>query len=273
MQQSNENFQNRFEFGKNWRNFIENLTEENILEAEESIKQFLGLTELSKLNFLDIGSGSGLLSLAARRLGAKVLAFDYDHESVLCTQELKNRYAPNDPNWVIMQGSILDKEFVSGLGKFDISYAWGVLHHTGALWQALYNANLSVKVGGLLFLGIYNDQGLISECWKGVKAFYCSGNFGKIILTLIFYPFFFISGLMIDLVKLRNPRKRYRDHKKYRGMSLLTDWRDWLGGFPYEPASSTEIIGYFQNLGYELLRFQKTGHGFGNNQFLFRKLT
>lgn len=262
---------NRFEFGSNWLKFINNISKENIYEAEESLKKFLDLSTLTDLSFLDIGSGSGLHSLAAHRLGAKIHAFDFDPESVICTQKMKELFAPDDPNWIIERGSILDKDFVFGLGKFDISYAWGVLHHTGALWQALYNTHLTVKPGGLLFIGIYNDQGLISALWKIVKRTYCSGWFGRALMLTIFYPTFFLSGLFIDLIKLRNPLMRYSNHKKYRGMSLLTDWRDWLGGYPYEPASPEEITHFFENLDYKLVRLQKTEHGFGNNQFLFRK--
>ena len=263
--------ENRFDFGNNWLEFISNISEENIREAEESLKKFLDLSTLTNLSFLDIGSGSGLLSLAAHRLGAKIHAFDYDPESVICTEKMKELYSSGAPEWVIERGSILDKDFVLGLGKYDISYAWGVLHHTGALWQALYNAHLTVKPGGLLFIGIYNDQGLISALWKIVKRTYCAGRLGRALMMAIFYPMFFLSGLFIDLIKFRNPLKRYSNHKKYRGMSLLIDWRDWLGGYPYEPASPDEVVRYFENLDYQLVRLQKTEHGFGNNQFLFRK--
>jgi 2-polyprenyl-6-hydroxyphenyl methylase/3-demethylubiquinone-9 3-methyltransferase len=101
-------------------------------------------------SFLDIGSGSGLFSLAARRLGAKVHSFDYDPQSVSCTKELKQRYFPNDSDWTIGQGSVLDVDYIKSLGKFDIVYSWGVLHHTGALWQALDNASLPVVDRGTL---------------------------------------------------------------------------------------------------------------------------
>jgi len=60
--------------------------------------------------FLDIGSGSGLFSLAARRLGARVHSFDFDNDSVACTAELKRRYFLGDGEWTINQASVLDKE-------------------------------------------------------------------------------------------------------------------------------------------------------------------
>lgn len=260
-----------FPFGENWRDFLRILSDDHIIEAEKSLEAFLGTSDLTGKCFLDIGSGSGLHSLAARRMGALVHSFDYDPQSVACTQELKHRYFLNDKDWTISQGSILDLEFIRGLGEFDICYAWGVLHHTGSLWQALQNAQLPVRRDGLLLVAIYNDQGLISRVWKIIKRFYCSGWLGRTIMSAVFYPVFFLSGLAIDLIHLRNPSIRYREHKKHRGMSLVHDWRDWLGGYPFEPAAPRKVISFYEDLGFELIRFQPTGHGFGNNQFLFRR--
>lgn len=266
-----ETEQDRFPFGENWLDFLNILSDEHISEAEKALHTFLGEFDLKGKRFLDIGSGSGLHSLAARKMGAEVVSFDYDLQSVACSKELKKRFFPNDTAWEVRQGSILSRDFVENLGKFDISYAWGVLHHTGVLWQSLYNAQLPVKEGGVLFVAIYNDQGIISAFWKIVKRLYCSGWFGRMFMSTLFYPIFFLSGLFIDLIHLRNPATRYREHKKYRGMSLLHDWRDWLGGYPFEPAEPERIISFYKNLGFELVHFLPTGHGFGNNQFLFHR--
>jgi 2-polyprenyl-6-hydroxyphenyl methylase/3-demethylubiquinone-9 3-methyltransferase len=261
----------RFRFGKNWLSFLSSLKEEQVDEAQRALEGFLNLSNLTGMTFLDIGSGSGIHSLAARRMGAQVRSFDFDPDAVLCTQELKRRYYPHDESWTIEQGSVLNRSYVQSLGVYDICYSWGVLHHTGALWQALYNAQLAVKPGGLMFIGIYNDEGIKSALWKAVKRTYNAGTGGRWLMTAIFYPLFFLAGLLIDLLKLRNPAWRYREHIKYRGMSLLHDWKDWLGGYPFEPAEPQELIGFFENLGFEIIRFAPTGHGFGNNQFLLRK--
>ena len=70
----------RFEFGKNWKLFLSLLDDERIKEAEKSLAEMLECNSLEDKQFLDIGSGSGLFSLAAKRLGAKVHSFDYDPE-------------------------------------------------------------------------------------------------------------------------------------------------------------------------------------------------
>src|ERR1700676_220811 len=103
----------RFEFGENWRRFLRVLTPERIAAAEDSLRTMLGVNDLQGKTFLDVGSGSGLFSLAARRLGARVRSFDYDPQSVACTRELRRRYfAEDDNNWVVEAGSVLNTAYL-----------------------------------------------------------------------------------------------------------------------------------------------------------------
>ena len=125
----------RFAFGANWQSFVKLVDETRIEGARRSLTETLGITDLSGRTFLDVGCGSGLFSLAAYQLGARVRSFDFDPDSVAAAGELRRQHAP-DSDWSIEQGSILDTQYVAGLGRFDVVYSWGVLHHTGNLLAA-----------------------------------------------------------------------------------------------------------------------------------------
>ncbi len=149
----------RFEFGKNWKSFLAALDEQRIETAIDSLRDLLETDSLQGSRFFDLGCGSGLFSLAAHRLGAKVVSIDFDDHSVDCTKELKSRYGSESPDWVISQGSVLDQPMLESLGQADIVYSWGVLHHTGQMDRAVKLAAQRTKAGGLFCIAIYNDQG------------------------------------------------------------------------------------------------------------------
>ena len=194
----------RFEFGKNWTWFLATLTDAKIEQAVHSLEDMLEAADLRGARFLDIGSGSGLFSLAARRLGAQVCSLDYDPHSVACTRELRRRYFPDDPEWIVESGSALDEAYIRSLGRFDIVYSWGVLHHTGKMWAALANAAIPVAGGGKLFIAIYNDQGTPSRRWTKVKRAY--NTLPKPLRFLVVWPSFWIlywRRLTNDFLRLR----------------------------------------------------------------------
>jgi 2-polyprenyl-3-methyl-5-hydroxy-6-metoxy-1,4-benzoquinol methylase len=262
----------RFEFGKNWQRFLGTLNDQRILEAERSLQSMLGVADLQGTSFLDMGSGSGLFSLAARRLGARVRSFDYDPQSVACTRELKRRFFTDDPAWTIEEGSALDRTYLASLGKFDLVYSWGVLHHTGAMWQALDNATVPVTRGGRLFIAIYNQQLYWTPLHTLLKRAYVGAPrpLGWLIAGIL-VVFQVLRGLVKDLVLLRNPLARFRNYDRSRGMSWWHDCLDWIGGYPFETATPQAIFDFFQQRGFVLERLTTCGGGPGCNQFVFRK--
>lgn len=264
----------RFEFGKNWAAFLAVLDDERIETAVESLKTMLEVESLEGKSFLDIGSGSGLFSLAARKLGARVHSFDFDSNSFACTQELRNRYFPNDPNWRVEQGSALDADYVSSLGKFDIVYSWGVLHHTGEMWKALENAVIPTTPGGKLFIALYNDTGSQARRWHWIKKTYC--RLPGILKT----PFAVAVSAPDEAKKIASSLIRLKPteyihswtrYKNGRGMNRWHDIIDWVGGFPYEVATVDEVFEFYKKRGFTLTKVTTGGVGLGCNEFVFEK--
>jgi 2-polyprenyl-3-methyl-5-hydroxy-6-metoxy-1,4-benzoquinol methylase len=274
----------RFRFGKNWQSFLSTVDERSIKEAERRLIEFLGASSLGGKTFLDVGSGSGLHSLAACRLGAQVLSFDYDPASVEATLQLRSSFGFDDDAWTVQTGSVLDNDYLGALGQFDIVYSWGVLHHTGAMWEALGNVQPLVKQGGTLYIAIYNDSGDLSRWWLKRKKTYCS-------LPVFLRPIYFIYAYAP--IELRNmsvmnslrrgridqlPRKlikyirRWKDYKKHRGMNRIHDMVDWIGGYPYEFANTEDLVSFYQDAGFELVKLARN-EGTGNHELVFVKGT
>ncbi|MFA6184002.1 MAG: class I SAM-dependent methyltransferase [Parcubacteria group bacterium] len=263
-----------FSFGKNWQNFLKTLTDEKIQEAKKSLVEFLGGEDKIKdKTFVDIGSGSGLFSLAAYLLGAKeVVSVDVDDFSIACAKYLKEKNG-NPENWKITKGSALDENFIKTLGQFDIVYSWGVLHHTGEMYRAFENVIQLMKTEGVFYLAIYNKNTKCilegtSKLWVNLKRFYNSSNVAIKKIMECVYVTYFVIGLVANL---KNPFSYIKNYSTLRGMNFFTDIKDWLGGYPYEYASVKEIIVYFKK--YNMICEKYTGvRSIGCNEFLLKKL-
>lgn len=267
----------RFEFGKNWENFLKYLDDERIDLAKASLCDTLEINSLNGRSFLDIGCGSGLFSLAAKMLGASVHSFDFDPASVACTRELKRRFFPTDPGWTIEQSSVLDKKKMMLLGSFDVVYCWGVLHHTGSMWQAMDIVADMVTDRGVLFLAIYNDQRSWSKLWRMVKKIYNllprSLRIPYVIAIMVPWE---LKSLVIAAAKLSiGDYVRSWTHYKsqsLRGMSRWHDMVDWVGGYPFEVAKPEDIFHFYRNKKFVLQHLRTCSGGSGCNQFVFWKL-
>jgi 2-polyprenyl-6-hydroxyphenyl methylase/3-demethylubiquinone-9 3-methyltransferase len=261
-----------FSFGRNWQDFVKRyLNPERESVAIASLLEFLERKDLKDLSFLDIGCGSGLFSLAAYRLGAKrIVSVDVDPFSVECTTRL--RQAVGSPeNWSVLHGSILDRSCVAKLESADIVYAWGSLHHTGAMWEAIRNASKLVAPNGLFYLAIYNkvEGRSSSDFWLKVKKLYNRASTPTKRLMELLYVVRYQA--LPELIRLRNPFSFWRNYSKGRGMNAWIDVRDWLGGYPYEFANAGEIFRFCRReLGLTLVNLHSVNN-LGLNEFLFRR--
>ncbi len=261
-----------FAFGANWNRFLRHVTEDRVRSAERSLTEFMGLENLCNRSFLDVGCGSGLFSYAAFRLGAtRVVSFDPDPLSVKCCAHL-HRAAGSPVNWEVHQASILDTDFTSRLGPFDVVYAWGTLQHTGRMWEALRRSTELVKGGGYLYIAIYNqvEGWLGSQFWrKFKKGFNALPRSAQIMVEIATIPVYFAArGL-----HFRSLVGNVQNYESTRGMHWRTDLTDWLGGLPYECATVEEIFKFVRNhCGKFDLRNLKTTNSLANNWYLFQRI-
>ena len=264
----------RFAFGQNWARYLAVLDDTRIDKAEESLSQMLEVNDLRGRRFLDIGSGSGLFSLAARRLGARVHSFDYDPHSVACTSELRRRYFPNDPLWTVEEASALDGDYLRRIGEFDIVYSWGVLHHTGKMWEALENALLPLAPDGKLFIAIYNDTGKETARWRRIKRIYNGlppALKTPFIIALLVPAHIRSATVSILTLKVREYIESWTTNEQKRGMSRWRDIVDWIGGYPYEAATVDEILAFYRAKGCTMTNLKRDSYRLGPNEYVFVK--
>lgn len=242
----------RFEFGRNWYGFVrKNFTQERCEVAKTKILSFVGRSSLADLDFLDIGCGSGIHSLAAWQAGARrVHSFDYDRNSVAAATLLWER-AGKPANWTIERGDALDADYIAKLGKWNFVYSWGVLHHTGKMWDAIRNAQSTVAEGGEFYIALYSaDAQPEMQFWLDVKQKYNRASaLGKERMV-----WWYIWNYMMhkDWGRAQEVIQRAVEYKTRRGMDLFADIRDWLGGWPMEFAGDQETVDFLEPLGFRL---------------------
>jgi 2-polyprenyl-6-hydroxyphenyl methylase/3-demethylubiquinone-9 3-methyltransferase len=262
----------RFEFGRNWKNYIEHhFSQERVDVSRRHMLEFLGRNDLSGLTIMDIGCGSGLHSLAAWQSGAAtVISFDYDANSVKATRILHD-HVGRPANWEIFQGSVLDEAYMRSLPTVDLVYSWGVLHHTGDVWKAVRFASIPVKPDGQFYIALYSADvqkpPFTPEFWLKVKQEYLHGSSLKKRYLEAWYVWrFMLGGRPWRLPEFLRRRSEYM---RERGMDMMTDIRDWLGGWPMEFCYDDDVRRFAEKeLGMELVRIAT---GEANTEFLFRR--
>lgn len=224
----------RYDFGRNWARYAERMPPDALEQARAGLSRHVG--DLTDCTFLDVGSGSGLMSAAALSLGAaRVMAFDYDEGSVSTSRCVLERLGERESagahgTWEVRRGDILLDDF----GEWDVVYAWGVLHHTGDVKTALTRAASHVAAGGRLVVGIYMRTPMC-RFWVREKRWYQQAPPWQRLVVRWVYTMALLSVWALK----GHLKSRVSSHN--RGMRLTRDIDDWLGGFPYESMTIEEI--------------------------------
>ena len=261
-----------FEFGANWLDYLEEVSERNITEAVRSLERLFPNGELQGRRFLDIGCGSGLSLLAAIKLGAReVVGVDIDENSVEASRRCLSRFATH-ATWRVSQASVFDLD-PDRHGRYDVVYSWGVLHHTGNLRLALKKAAALVPERGLLAIALYRKSPMCNF-WRREKRFYSRAP-GWIQAPM---RWLYQAACLTNVVRQgNNPVSFIQDYAKRRGMSWTYDTHDWLGGYPYESTTREETRAQLASLGFQFVRErvpEVTGRGLfgvGCNEYVAQR--
>jgi predicted RNA methylase len=257
-----------FSFGRNWEKYLRGLTPERLQQARDSLSSSLGLDDLGGRSFLDAGCGSGVFSQAALDLGAsRVTSVDVDPNSINCARFLRSRHVQS-VRWRVVEGSLLQPEFVRSLEPVDIVYSWGVLHHTGAMWRAVENVLQAVAPGGLCVLALYRPPTRV-ETHMRLKRTY--NRLPGLLRPVLAAAYCAALVARLSAARRESPWRYVAAYgRDSRGMSLWRDVEDWLGGLPCEFAEADEVRRFVEPQGFSLEHVLVQPPG-ANNEYRFRR--
>lgn len=260
----------KFSFWKNWKEFLLLLDDRRIEEAKTSIRDFLWF-DLEGKTFIDVWCGSGLFSLSAYLLWAKeVVSLDVDEHSISCVRVLRERQW-NPTNRKIVTWSVLDTAFVKSLGTFDVVYSRWVLHHTWNMYKAFDNVVHLLWHHSVFYLAIYNRYLTSKARWYIKKLYNYTPKRLKRFWIVLYYLYATILLAAQKKWIISEIKHYWSSRWSGRGMSYHTDVIDWLWWYPYEYATTQELIAYFKKHDLKAIK-HIDGSWPACNEVLFEKL-
>ncbi len=244
-----KNIETHFAFGRNWASYAALIDEPQIEEAKRGLLKLIPEPEFEGRSFLDIGCGSGLHALAAAKLGvSRIMVVDIDPDSVATSRAVLTNKGVSVP-WRADTMTVFNLDRARE-GTFDIVYSWGVLHHTGNMWEAVAKAASMVAPNGLLVIALYRKTRL-DRFWKLEKRLYAHAPqlFQSVVRAA--YTAVFRLGKLVTGGSFKEYVANYRSS---RGMDFYHDVHDWLGGYPYETTLAPEVDARLVGLGFKAER-------------------
>jgi hypothetical protein len=191
---------------------------------------------------------------------------------VLCTTRLRDLHFPGDREWTVERGSILDGEYIGSLACADVVYSWGVLHHTGAMHDAMCAAARLVAPGGVFAFALYHRT-LMCGFWRWEKRWYAAASpaaqrRARDVYVALLRARFALTG--------RDFRSYVAGYQSGRGMDFIHDVHDWMGGYPYESILAADVEALMRPLGFARVHGMDTPltagiFGSGCDEYLYRR--
>jgi hypothetical protein len=263
-----------FGFGNNWVKFAADLKEEQIVEAQASLQKLLGRGPIGAHPPRHWIGRRALF--ACGPLGARVHSFDSDPNSVACTQSCAT-----------------DTSLATAIGRSNRAQSWMRFGHHSS------EHSISCILGAFC-----TTPAQCGQHWSSLRRWLDRAErspshsieeqpyAGHGVSRSAFVPLFRFSGAEYGsgrsegLIQSgisrwrtatgRSPIGHVRGYKTLRGMNWHRDVHDWLGGYPYESASSEQVTNRLGQLGISIIRaFQRrAGLGFfgtGCDEYVCRR--
>lgn len=158
-----ESKQTKESFEFQWQDMPNGVPTQNTEEYLEQVDELVcKLTDLPRDWFkdkvvADVGCGGGRYSRGLLKLGARVFAYDQSESALERNRELNKEF-----------GERLKVEKIDILNwepdkVCDLVFCFGVVHHTGNTYKAIYNVQRMVKERGYLFLMVYGYPQTLAE--------------------------------------------------------------------------------------------------------------
>jgi 2-polyprenyl-6-hydroxyphenyl methylase/3-demethylubiquinone-9 3-methyltransferase len=148
-----------------------------------------------------------------------------------------------------------------------------VLHHTGAIHDALRAAARVVSPGGLLAFALYHRT-LMCGFWRWEKRWYSGASLeaqrrARAVYVALLRAAFFVTR--------RDFQSHVANYHSVRGMDFVHDVHDWMGGYPYESILTPEVDALMRPLGFAPVYATGTPlttgiFGSGCDEYLYRRL-
>ena len=163
-------FTNKQKYSKEYFDEIESVR----YELEPMIKPFAEFEKYKDKNILEVGVGAGTDFINYVRNGAIASGVDLTDEAI---DNIKHRLLIESLNPKCLQKSNAENLPFKN-NEFDLTYSWGVIHHSPDTKKCLSEIIRVTKPGGEVKIMVYNRKS-VSALWVWIRFCLLKGKFWK----------------------------------------------------------------------------------------------